>query len=583
LQVQATEERLLHMVEDVLRQRQPCDVAMKRILSLCQEHLGVSGTCLVIPDKRITIVCGDAMSTTEVELQCQTLINEARNPDFDTNAVSQRKNLLWMPVHARGQEEAQGIFALIDWEQSDFSQRRLARVARYVGSHLDSALDRDFDPLTGLMAWPVFERELTACLEDGQGEAHSVMYFDVDQLHVVNDNFGRDAGDEILKQLAALLREMLSGHPVSRVTGDHFAALLRHTSIEDARRLAEDICGRFREQVYVRGDQSHRPSVSVGIGSAANASGPSSGSLAAAQVACQAAKDRGRARVEVFESGDASIVRRFDDIQVVGYVRNAIENGRLALLGQRIMALKPGRVPHYYEVLVRLVDEAGQHVPPADFLSAAERYQLMEDLDRWVVGTTLKLLASSGRNLRGGEARFAINLSGQSLGSDSFLSFVENRILESGVAPELITFEITESVAVARMQQAQSFMHALKRIGCRFSLDDFGTGLSSFAYLKLFPVDTLKIDGSFVRDVTTNVVSQSVVAAIAEVARVMQLETVAEYVQDQAALELLRSLNITYVQGYLIGQTEPLENRISVIDGTMATGVVMPLSSGTTP
>jgi EAL domain-containing protein (putative c-di-GMP-specific phosphodiesterase class I) len=231
-----------------------------------------------------------------------------------------------------------------------------------------------------------------------------------------------------------------------------------------------------------------------------------------------------------------------------------------------VLPLMRGRVPNYFEILVRIVNERGEHVAPAEFISAAERYQLMEELDRWVVSRTLALLAVRGSHLRPGEARFAINLSGQSLGSNAFLPFVEGELKGSGVSPELITFEITESVAVARMQQAQTFMHTLKKIGCRFSLDDFGTGLSSFAYLKLFPVDTLKIDGSFIRDIASNVVSQSVVAAIAEVARVMQLETVAEYVQDQAALDLLRNLNISYAQGYLVGEAELLDATIDAVE-----------------
>ena len=427
LQVQAAEERLLHEIEKILHERQPCHAALELIVSLCQKNLGVAGVWLVIPDKQIALVCGDTVTRAEAELRCQALVNEARSPAFDANAVSQSKELLWMPVHARGQG-VQGIFALNGWERSEFSQRRLARVARYVGSHIDSVLDRDFDALTGLMAWHVFEREFADSLRESDAGAHSIMCLDVDQLHVVNDTFGREVGDEVLRRFAAQLRDMLPGQPVSRVSGDNFAALLRHKSTGEARRLGDDICTRFRENVYVRGDQTHRPSVSIGISPLAGDGGDSGGGLATAQVACQAAKDRGRGRVEVYESGDASIIRRVDDIQLVGYVRNAIENGRLALMGQRIMPLKAGRVPHYYEVLVRIVDDDGQHVLPADFISSAERYGLMEDLDRWVVASTLNLVAGAGKKLRGGAARFAINLSGQSLGSDSFLSFVEGEI-----------------------------------------------------------------------------------------------------------------------------------------------------------
>jgi diguanylate cyclase (GGDEF)-like protein len=499
-----------------------------------------------------------------------TLLEEAQEAGFDHNAVNERGDAVWLVVHPRGQE-TQGIFCLQGVEQSAFSERRLARVARYVVSHIEAVLDREFDALTGLSAWPEFERDIVAAAAADDWREHVALCLDIDQLHVINETFGREAGNEVLRRFAGVLREVLPGHSVSRVTGDSFAALLENTNAEVARGLGETICSRFREHAYVRGDQTHRPTVSIGVGPLAQGA-DATGALAHAQVACKAAKDRGRGRVEVYESADASIVRRMDDIQIVGYVRSAIENNRLALVGQQLMPLKPGRVPHYFEVLVRLVDDAGGHVAPGEFMSAAERYQLMEELDRWVVASTLDLLARHGRHLRGGEVRFAVNLSGQSLGSDAFLQFAESAVQRSGVAPDLITFEITESVAVARMQQAQVFMQALRRLGCHFSLDDFGTGLSSFSYLKLFPVDTLKIDGSFIRDISTNVVSQSVVAAITEVARVMQLETVAEYVQEQAALDLLRKLNISYAQGFFVGTTELLEEQIRRIDYVVASG-----------
>ena len=218
-----------------------------------------------------------------------------------------------------------------------------------------------------------------------------------------------------------------------------------------------------------------------------------------------------------------------------------------------------------FEVLVRLLDDDDRQILPAEFLSAAERYQLMEDLDRWVVANTLEVLGRNASTLTASGARFAINLSGQSLGSEAFLGFVQQQLERSAVPPGMVCFEITETVAVANLQRAQTFMHTLRRAGCRFSLDDFGTGLSSFAYLKLFPVDTLKIDGSFIQDLPTNVVSQSVVAAISEVARVMRLDTVAEFVEDEATLNLLGQLGITWAQGYLLGEPTPLADRIGTL------------------
>lgn len=563
LMVQAAEERLLHQVEKTVHADLPCERALRRILKLCEEHLRVEGILLVVPEKGIVLARGRDLTTAEAGRLGKEMLGRARQPDFDDSLINEYGAWHWLPVHRHAQD-VQGIFGLRGSGDPGFSWRRLRRAARYVASHIEAVLDRDFDPLTGLLTWPVFARDLAVAAGETGCSDHSVLAMNIDRLHVINDSFGRESGDEVLVHFATLLRQMLP-HPMAcRVTGDSFVALLRNTALEEARAIAEAIGTRLREKVYARGDETHRLTVSIGV--APLAAGPGDGgadALAAAQVACKAAKERGRARVEVYEPADASIIRRVDDIHLVGYVRNAIENNRLALVGQRLLALRSGRVAHYFEVLVRIVDDAGKLVAPAEFISAAERYQLMEELDRWVVAHTLKCIARSPAALQAGNARFAINLSGQSLGSDSFLAYVESTIGRSGVDPRLLCFEITESVAVARMQQAQAFMHALKKLGCRFSLDDFGTGLSSFAYLKLFPVDTLKIDGSFVRDITTNVVSQSVVAAIAEVARVMQLDTVAEYVQDEAAMNLLRNLNISYAQGFLVGAAEPLAECIA--------------------
>ncbi len=574
LEVQAAEERFLHHVEKIVHQQQACDAVLATILGLCCEHLGVGGAFLILPDKGLTLAHGQVPERHALVLLGQDLLAAARSPGFEPGRMQRRPDELWVAINPHGQD-TEGVLALCGWRQSEFSQRRLARVLRYIASHVAAVLDRNYDVLTGLMAWPLLQAQIAAAADS---EAHAILALDIDGLHVVNDTFGHEAGDDVLRKLAALLREVVPGQTASRVTGDSFAVLLCNTSTARARLLAEDVCARFREHVYQRADSTYRPTVSVGIAALTGANAADDG-FAAAQVACKTAKDRGRGRVEVYESADASIVRRVDDIQIVGYVRSAIEHDRLALVAQPLMPLRPGRVAHYHEVLVRIVDERGQHVAPGEFMSAAERYQLMEDLDRWVVATTLRTLEQRGTHLRSGDARFAINLSGQSLGSDGFLAFVEHSIRGSGVPPDVIAFEITESVAVARMQQAQTFMQTLKRLGCRFSLDDFGTGLSSFGYLKVFPVDTLKIDGSFVRDITTNVVSQSVVAAIAEVARVMQLETVAEYVQDQAAIDLLRNLNISYAQGFFVGRTDPLEDAITTIDTAVVSGLKLPLPS----
>jgi diguanylate cyclase (GGDEF)-like protein len=561
LSVQAAEERLLHEVERAVQGTADCQAMLDRILKLCRHFLEVESAGLVIPGKRIALIHGSQFSRSELEMLA------GNGPDLAESGVTDRYTARIRDAGGR----VVGLLALAGWKGPEFSLRRRSRVGRYLVTHIETVLERAFDAVTGLPAWPAFERQLVAAVAMAGDEPPVLMYCDIDRLHVANETLGRETGDQILASFAGILQEELAGHPVSRIASDRFAALLCDTSLDDARQLAEVVAGRFRRLEFGSGDRRFGGSVSIGIGRAAEGDGVGvvdGGALSTAQVACSAAKDRGRGRVEVYEPADASLIRRFDDIQLVGYIRNAIDRSRLVLMGQPIATIRPaagGADPAYFEVLVRLLDDDDQHVSPSEFLSAAERYQMMEDLDRWVVASTLAQLGRHAARLAPARARFAINLSGQSLGSEPFLGFVQQQLATSGVPPEMLCFEITETVAVANLQRAQAFMHTLRRCGCRFSLDDFGTGLSSFAYLKLFPVDTIKIDGSFIRDLTTNVVSQSVVAAISEVARVMQLETVAEFVEDGPTLELLGKLGITRAQGYLLGEPAPLAARLEAM------------------
>ncbi len=564
LSVQAAEERLLHEVERAVQGPPDCQAMLGRILGLCRHYLQLQTAAVLIPGKSIALLHGESLP--------RATLKSLLNDDQDSAPEAEGSDLCTARVKGADGTPI-GVLVLQGWNGPEFSARRRSRVGRYIATHIESVLGRTYDGLTGLTAWPVFEQLLTASMIRSVGHPPTLMYLDVDRLHVANDSLGREAGDQVLASLGLILREELAGHASTRIASDRFAALLMDTDQETARQLAERVAARFRQLVFGQGDRLYRPSVSIGIACVSDLSLPAAaadgsvdgGALATAQVACAAAKDRGRDRVEIYQSADLSIVQRFDDIHLVGYISNAIERGRLALLGQPIVAVKPdgGASDHpYFEVLVRLLGDDGRQMLPAEFLSAAERYQLMEDLDRWVVANTLELIGRDAPGLQAAGARFAINLSGQSLGSEPFLGFVQQQLERSAVPPEMLCFEITETVAVANLQRAQTFMQTLRRTGCHFSLDDFGTGLSSFAYLKLFPVDTLKIDGSFIRDLSTNVVSQSMVAAIAEVARVMRLDTVAEFVEDGATLSLLDKLGITWAQGYFLGEPALLSQGI---------------------
>jgi diguanylate cyclase (GGDEF)-like protein len=563
LSVRSAEENLLHQVEKLVHLRRPCEKTLSHILLLCLRFLNVTGAGVFIPERQIRLFEGDAVRPAQAQLLLSEIVERAEfvseDVDVEFNAET---DTLTLPV-CQGKKLPLGIVVLSGWGKSDFSARRRKRITRFVVALIEDVLARDYDSLTGLMSWSLFEEQLAEMRKRTMDDDLYCLYFDIDQMHVINETFGVEKGDEILASFAKLLRERLGASLITRISGDRFTALTVGMDIDSARVHAEGISQSFNKIEYVRGDQTLRPTVSVGIGPVSGESKLASAALAPAQVACQAAKERGRGRVESFQQGDASIIQRLDDIHLVGHIRNAIENDRLMLMVQPIVAIQDKKTTYYYEVLVRLINSAGGHVMPADFFSAAERYQLMEDLDRLVVTKTLKMISERMQDLNELPLHVAINLSGQSLSSEGFLPFVRKQIEKFGIPPKMLCFEVTETVAVANLQRAQHFMHTMKTLGCRFSLDDFGTGLSSFAYLKHFPVDTLKIDGSFVHDIATNVTSQSVVAAIVEVARVMGLETVGEYVQDEATMALLKDLGVTWGQGFLLGAPEPFADKLN--------------------
>jgi EAL domain-containing protein (putative c-di-GMP-specific phosphodiesterase class I) len=275
-------------------------------------------------------------------------------------------------------------------------------------------------------------------------------------------------------------------------------------------------------------------------------------------MACEAAKDHGRDRIEVYDDQNLSIIRRHDDMQLVSQIQQALDGDEFELLAQPIMSLKDDDARPRFEILLRMRDNDGETTPTSAFFSAAERYKLMPQIDRWVTSSTLARLAENLKIVAEHDAIFSINLSGQSLSDDDILEFIDEELNENGLPPKALCFEITESAAVSNLQKAQSFIDALRERGCSISLDDFGAGLSSFAYLKNFKVDSLKIDGSFIRDITDNRISESMVAAITQVAKVMELETVAEYVESEATRELVTELGVDFAQGHAVGMPIPL-------------------------
>ena len=440
------------------------------------------------------------------------------------------------------------------------------RFMAHIVRKIEYVIEQSFDAMTGLMNRSGFEAQLQESAKSLRNSdvAHQLIYFDLDNLQLVNDTFGRKAGDAVIMRFAHLLEEDLSRKAVvSRLTGDDFCILLTHADTDAALELAQTIRDKGEALRYLEGDRSLQITMSIGIADYSSHEGGVGRALTTARMACEAAKDHGRDRIEVYDEQNLSIMRRHDDMQLVAQIQQALDEDGFELLAQPIVNLKEDVPQPQYEVLLRMKDGDGEPISTSALFSAAERYKLMPQIDRWVVSSTLARIAEHQDVITDREAVFSINLSGQSLSDDDILEFIDDELSETGVSPRTLCFEITESAAVSNLGKAQQFIDELRQRGCSISLDDFGAGLSSFAYLKNFKVDALKIDGSFIRDITDNRISESMVAAITQVAKVMELKTVAEYVESEDTRKLIGELGVDFAQGHIIGRPTPLDETLA--------------------
>ncbi len=431
----------------------------------------------------------------------------------------------------------------------------MTRQLNYQASH---------DTLTGLVNRREFQSRLEKAIANAResGCEHTLLFMDLDQFKVVNDTCGHRAGDELLKQLAVQLDEATrDSDTVARLGGDEFAVLLVRCPMERAREIADDLRQRVKEFRFVWEDKSFEIGVSIGAVAVNRDSGGIERLLSAADAACYFAKEQGRNRVFVYNVEDGVSIQRHGEMSWVHRISEAFENDRFCLDAQLIAPLDEGseEAPHY-EVLVRMRSEEGTLVPPMAFIPAAERYNLMPTIDRWVVRTTFGMLREAQASAERPPIACSINLSGQTLTDDHFMEFVITQLEESGLPPDSICFEVTETAAITNLTRAMKLIGELKHRGCRFSLDDFGSGLSSFGYLKNLPVDFLKIDGAFVKDILSDEIDLAMVEAIHRVGAVMQLQTIAEFVENDEIADKLREIGVNYVQGYGVARPEPLDS-----------------------
>src|SRR6185437_1124078 len=427
--------------------------------------------------------------------------------------------------------------------------RELNRRLSYHASH---------DLLTGLVNRREFESRLERALKSAKAReaSYALCYLDIDQFKIVNDTCGHSAGDALLGQVGALLKSKVRWRDtLSRLGGDEFGILLEACALDEAMRTAEALRESVRNFRFTWEDRVFRLGASVGVVPITADNEDVASILSAADSACTAAKEGGRNRVHSFAENDMELMRRRREMQWAARINAALEEGRFELHRMAIQPLQRVDLGAHYELLLRLKDEAGRIVAPNDFIAAAERYGIMPAIDRWVIENAFRWLVSEADE-REKLALCSINLSGQSLGDDKFLPFVIEQFHKSGLDGSKICFEITETAAVASFSQANRFIQSLKELGCKFALDDFGTGLSSFGYLKHFPVDYLKIDGSFVREILRDPIDREMVRSINEIGHLTGKQTIAEFAENAEIIQMLTSLGVDFAQGYGVAQPQ---------------------------
>jgi diguanylate cyclase (GGDEF)-like protein len=418
----------------------------------------------------------------------------------------------------------------------------------------------DHDPLTGLLNRRSFERELErhVALVERYGSRGAALVLDLDHFKTINDTLGHGVGDELIVRVARALRARLRDSDVlARLGGDEFAVLLPEGGREEAVQVARDVLEAVRGQaVLASSGHARRASASIGIALFAPG-GPMSGEavLVEADLAMYEAKEDGRDRYAVAEGGGAQALGA--RISWADLIRDALEEDRFVLLAQPIVDVATGRIGQY-ELLLRMVDPSGELIAPGVFLPVAERFDLIGELDRWVVRRALAMLAEV--RAAGHDITVEVNLSGRSTGDPELLALIEREVVATGVDPSRLIFEITETTAVANIPAAQEFASRLAELGCRFALDDFGAGFGSFYYLKHLPFDYLKIDGEFVRHCATDATDQLVIQAVVDIARGLGKRTIAEQAGDEATLALLRDLGVDQAQGYFLGRPATLQD-----------------------
>jgi diguanylate cyclase (GGDEF)-like protein len=442
----------------------------------------------------------------------------------------------------------QVIVQLLDVTEAQLMSEQLSYQARH-------------DSLTGLLNRREFDHKLETFIRDAEDEAdwensaHILCYIDLDQFKVINDSCGHLVGDELLKQVAdTISSEVRSSDRVARLGGDEFGILLRNCGIANAQRTANKIRERIADLQIAWEGRMFRIGASIGLVRIRGDGGTPRDLMNAADTACYAAKNAGRDQVHIYDPDDKELTRLNQEMECVSQLHMALDRDLFTLVRQPIIPLQQSTDQgRHYEILLRMQDASGQLISPGTFLPAAERYNLMTRIDRWVVGSVIAWLKANPAELDA-LGICSVNLSGQSLSHTDLLDFIYEQVRQANLPCGVLCFEITETAAITELAKARKFIERMKAIGCRFALDDFGRGLSSFGYLKNLPVDYVKIDGEFIRNIAHDPVDLAMARSINEVAHASGKKTIAEFVEDAETAELLRRIGVDFAQGYYYGK-----------------------------
>lgn len=549
--------------------------SLKQLIDSCIDYLDIDLAVIYLPeleiclhktnssttidyDLLINIVCGQVFPY--ISRNQETLvINRDQDNDWTDAGLKTPYKFIVAPI-VKSNHHLNGILVLTnELHKQDFSNsdRKLGEILAAEASKLTQARR---DNITGQLNRRGITEKLDKAINEVKinSQFHCLLLVNIDQFKVINDTAGQVGGDQLLKQVNSLIQKELNNtDELGRLGADEFAVILHNCNITNATKVADKIRLAIKKFRYFYQDKLFDISTCVGVVELNKIVGDYSESLRSADLACSVAKEAGGNRVHVFEENDETLVTHENQMQWVSRINIGLEENRFQIYRQKILPLQENEALEHYEILLRLKDNNGDIISPFHFIPAAERYNLMTKLDQWVVKSTLEKLVLIKETQPENYFSCSINLSGQSFCEDGFSNFIIDQIEKSGLPPKDLCFEITETAAVSNLAQTVEFMEKIKTVGCQFSLDDFGSGMSSFTYLKNLPVDYLKLDGYFVKTLLENKIDKAMVEAIHQIGNVMGLKTIAEFVETDVILEELKTMGIDYGQGYGIGKPEP--------------------------